>query len=105
MPVNDTRVVIYVRYEGIPGDRFDRSYYDRTHLSLVMRAWEKYGLLSVAAFFPSIDRAGTVALCECVFENEDALEAAFASPECAAVMNDVIAFTDLSPVRVRAAPL
>lgn len=105
MSVNDARVVIYVTYTGRPSDRFDRSYYDLVHLPLVMRAWEKYGLLSVAAFFPSTHHVGTVALCQCVFRNEDALHTAFASPECEAVTADVALFTDLSPVRVRVAPL
>jgi uncharacterized protein (TIGR02118 family) len=105
MSANDTRVVIYVIYTGEASDRFDRDYYDATHLPLVMDAWAKYGLLGTTAFFPSQDRIGTIALCECVFRDEAALEAAFASPEAAAVMADVIAFTDLIPTRVRAAPL
>jgi len=105
MSDNDPRVSIYVTYEGDASDRFDRSYYETTHLPLVMRAWEKYGLLSASAFFPSIDHSGTLVICECVFRDDTALDTAFASPESAAVMADVPLFTNLSPVRVRAAPL
>lgn len=105
MSANDTRVAIYVTYTGDASDRFDRDYYDATHLPLVMQAWEPYGLLATKAFFPSQDRACTLAICECVFRDEAALQAAFGSPEAAAVMADVIEFTDLIPTRVRAAPL
>ncbi|UPG87957.1 EthD family reductase [Luteibacter aegosomatis] len=105
MSDNDMRVSVYVTYVGVPSDRFDRAYYEETHLSLVMRAWEKYGLLGASAFFPSVGHAGTLAICECVFRDEAAIQAAFTSEEAASVMADVVMFTDLSPARVRVAPL
>lgn len=98
-------VVIYVTYQGTPQDAFDRSYYVNVHLPLVMKAWAQYGLLSLDAFFPSTEREGTIAICECVFRNEAALEAAFASPEVSAVMADVPHFTAMTPQRVRAVAL
>jgi uncharacterized protein (TIGR02118 family) len=98
-------IVVYVTYQGAPQDRFDRDYYVEVHLPLVMKAWNQYGLLSVKAFFPATLREGTLAICECVFRDEGALEAAFASPEVSAVMADVPRFTDIAPLRVRVAAL
>ncbi|MGJ9420750.1 EthD family reductase [Massilia sp. CMS3.1] len=100
-----TPVVVYVTYVGTPQTRFDRNYYVTSHLPLVTQAWQLYGLLSVSAFFPALDRAGTIAICECVFRDDAALEAAFAAPESAEVMADVANFTDLSPLRARAVEL
>lgn len=98
-------VVVYVTYHGTPQDRFDREYYVDVHLPLVMKAWNQYGLLGVKAFFPATAQEGTLVICECVFRNEGALEAALASPEVAAVMADVPSFTALAPQRVRVAAL
>lgn len=97
--------IVYVTYEGAPGDRFDRRYYAAHHLPLVMQAWQRYGLESVEAFFPPLTHAGTLVICECRFRDEAAIDAAFGSPETAKVMADVAAFTDIAPTRLRAAPL
>lgn len=101
----DTTTVVYVTYQGTPQDFFDRDYYVQVHLPLVMKAWGRYGLLSVHAFYPAGEREGTVALCECVFRDEAALEAAFGSPEAVEVMADVPRFTQLAPARLRSAAL
>ncbi|OTP70391.1 EthD family reductase [Caballeronia sordidicola] len=92
---------VYVTYEGAPSDRFDRSYYVERHLPLVMQAWQRYGLESVAAFFPSLTHVGTLVICECRFRDEAAIETAFGSPESRKVMADVPSFTDLAPTRLR----
>ncbi|QDE37737.1 EthD family reductase [Luteibacter pinisoli] len=105
MSNDDRRIVIYVTYVGEPSDRFDRAYYEETHLPLVLRAWKKYGLLGATAYFPSRSHTGTRCICECVFRNETAVHTAFASPEAPFVMADVIKFTDLLPIRVHAVPL
>lgn len=105
MHSSDTDVVIYVTYTGTPESRFDRDYYTGKHMPLVMAAWQQYGLKSAAVFYPALTGDGTVAICECRFADEAALEAAFASPEAAGVMADVVRFTDLVPARVRAAAL
>jgi uncharacterized protein (TIGR02118 family) len=96
-------VVVYVTYQGVPQDRFDRDYYVEVHLPLVMKAWNRYGLLSLKPFFPSTTQEGTLVVCECVFRDEGALEAALASPEVATVMADVPRFTAIAPRRVRVA--
>jgi uncharacterized protein (TIGR02118 family) len=98
-------VVVYVTYRGTPRDHFDRAYYVDVHLPLVMKCWSQYGLLSLNAFYPATAQEGTVAICECVFRDEEAFEVAFASPEVSAVMDDVPRFTALTPGRVRAAAL
>ena len=97
--------IVYVTYEGTPDDRFDRNYYVEHHLPLVMQAWRRYGLEHVAAFFPAQAEVGTLVICECVFRDEAAIEAAFESAEAAQVMADVATFTDISPKRLRVAPL
>jgi uncharacterized protein (TIGR02118 family) len=100
---------VYVTYEGTSIDRFDRSYYVERHLPLVMQAWRRYGLQRVAAFFPALPHDGarviTLAICECSFRDEAAIKAAFESPEAAAVMADVPAFTGIAPTRLRVARL
>lgn len=105
MHTESPRVVIHVIYQGEPHDHFDRDYYVRVHLPLVMKAWSQYGLLSVNAFFPATAQRGTLVICECVFRDDDALDAAFASPEVSSVMADVPRFTALAPRRVRVVPL
>lgn len=99
--------IVYVSYQGASGSRFDQRYYVEHHLPLVMRAWQRYGLESVAAFFPALAlaQAGTIAICECRFRDEAAIEAAFRSPETPGVMADLPKFTDLAPTRMRAVPL
>ncbi|MBW0448479.1 EthD family reductase [bacterium M00.F.Ca.ET.228.01.1.1] len=97
--------IVYVSYEGTPEDRFDRSYYVERHLPLVMQAWRRYGLEHVCAFFPALAEAGTLAICECVFRDEAAIQAAFESDEAEQVMADVASFTDISPTRLRVARL
>lgn len=102
MNTSVSSVVVYVTYHGTSQDRFDRDYYITAHLPLVIRAWSQYGLLGVTAFFPAPAQEGTVALCECIFRDECAVEAAFASPEASAVMADVLRYTALAPRRLRA---
>ncbi|HET6389342.1 EthD family reductase [Hyphomicrobium sp.] len=96
---------VYVTYAGTPDSRFDRRYYVEQHLPLVLKAWQRYGLQSVAAFFPALPQAGTIAICECEFRDEAAVEAAFNSPETPEVMADVANFTDIAPTRLRAMAL
>jgi uncharacterized protein (TIGR02118 family) len=96
---------VYVTYEGAPGDRFNRSYYIERHLPLVMQAWQRYGLESIAAFFPPLTHVGTLVICECRFRDEAAVATAFESPETQKVMADVSSFTDLAPARWRLTPL
>lgn len=102
---NTTPVVIYVTYVGKAGDRFDRAWFVDRHLPLVMESWARYGLQELKALFPTVERDGTVAICECLFRDEAAVDAAFGSPEARAVMDDVPKYTDIAPQRVRAVAL
>jgi uncharacterized protein (TIGR02118 family) len=99
---NDPVVTVYVTYAGQSNARFDRTWYVERHLPLVMKSWSQYGLLDVAAFFPASGQPGTLAICECRFRNQAAVDAAFSSPETPDVMADVHCFTDIAPQRVRA---
>lgn len=105
MNSNNSQVVIYVYYRGTPQTRFDRDYYVKRHLPLCLKSWQQYGLLSVSAFNPAQDQNGTIAICECIFRDESAVEAAFNSPEAAQVMVDVARYTDATPARMRGMPL
>lgn len=104
MSIYDSNFVVLITYQGTAEDRFDRKYYDEGHLPLVMRSWSKYGLISATAYYPSVEQTGTIAICECVFRDEAAVEKAFSSPEAPEVMADVQNFTDIEPVRLRALP-
>lgn len=97
--------IVYVSYQGTPETRFDRDYYVKHHIPLVIRSWQPHGLESAAAFFPALDEAGTIAICELRFRDADALAAAMAAPETQAVMADVAHFTEIKPTRVRAAAM
>ncbi len=97
--------MLYVTYPGDPNTRFDRKYYVESHLPLVMKHWSRYGLASVAAFFPEGSGAGTIALCACRFRDEQAIRNAFASPEAGKVMADIPHFTDAQPSQSLSVPL
>ncbi len=96
---------VFVTYPGNADTRFDRDYYVRIHLPLVLEAWSQYGLESIAAFFPAGDGAGIIAVCTCGFRDEAAIRASFASPEAGRVMADVAQFTESEPTQSRAVPL
>ncbi len=96
---------MYVTYPGDAGTRFDRDYYVRHHLPLVMQCWGPLGLESCIAFWPAGNDAGTIAIAECRFRDETAMRAALASPETPRVMADVPRFTDAKPAQSLAGPV
>ena len=96
---------LYVTYPGDANTRFDRSYYVGTHLPLVLESWRKYGLETVAAFFPEGSGAGTIAICVCSFRVERGIRDSFAGPEAREVMADISNFTDAKPSQSLSSPL
>lgn len=96
---------IYVTYQGTPETRFDRGFYVETHLPLVLKAWQQYGLEGIAAFFPATAHSGTIAIAELRFRDEAAVHAALSSAEAAGVMGDIPNFTDVQPALARSVPL
>ena len=96
---------MYVTYPGDADTRFDRDYYLRQHLKLVMECWGPLGLESCAAFWPADAGADTICICECRFRDEAALRAALASPATPLVMADVACFTDATPTQSLAGPV
>ena len=96
---------LLVAYPGDASTRFDRDYYVRVHVPLVLQAWSPHGLASCTAFFPAGEGGGTIALAVCEFRDEAALQAALASSDTPKVMADVPRFTDAKPQQRRAAPL
>ncbi len=93
---------VFVTYPGTSSTRFDRKYYVEQHLPLVTRVWQPHGLESIAAFFPSGDGHGTIAVCVCKFRDELALSASLQDPHTKSVMDDVTHFTDAKPVQLKA---
>ena len=98
-------ITMYVTYPGDVGTRFDRDYYVRHHLLLVMECWGPLGLESCAAFWPADEGAGTIAIAECRFRDEASMRAALASPDTPRVMADVIRFTDARPAQSLSGPI
>ena len=96
---------MYVSYPGGEGTRFDRDYYVRHHLPLVMECWGPLGLESCTAFWPADTGGGRMAIAECRFRDEAAMRAALASPETPRVMADVARFTDAKPMQSLAGPI
>ncbi|WP_242141215.1 EthD family reductase [Sphingomonas sp. TREG-RG-20F-R18-01] len=97
--------IIYVTYEGGPQDRFDRDYYLAHHLPLARAAYEQYGLLSLAAFFPAESALGTIAIAEFRYSSVEAAQMAFGSTEADRVRADIRNFTTLTPKRSHLMPL
>ena len=97
--------IMYVTYPGDADTHFDRDYYVRHHLPLVMECWGPFGLESCTAFWPAGDGAGTIAIAECRFRDETAMRAALASSETPHVMADVARFTDAEPAQTLAGPV
>ena len=96
---------MYVTYPGDAGTRFDRDYYVRHHVPLVMRCWGPLGLQSCTAFWPADAGAGTIAIAECRFRDEASMHSALASPETPRVMADIAHFTDATPAQSIADPV
>ena len=96
---------LYVTYPGDANTRFDRSYYVSTHLPLVLESWRKYGLETVAAFFPEGSGAGTIAICVCSFRGEQGIRDSFAGPEAREVMAYIPNFSDALPSQSLSSPL
>jgi uncharacterized protein (TIGR02118 family) len=90
-------VTMFVTCTGDSTTRFDREYYVKTHLPLVMETWGPYGLRSAAAYFPATDAAETIAVAICELVDDAAVDAASACPGSDAVMADIGIFTDSEP--------
>ena len=95
----DARVTMYVTYAGDAATPFDRRHWIDVHLPLVRECWGPHGLERAGGFFPDGDGAGLIAVCACVFRDEEAVRAALASPETARVMDDVANVTQVDPKR------
>ncbi|SDA25010.1 EthD family reductase [Sphingomonas sp. NFR15] len=87
------------------GTYFDRDHYVDVHLPLALACWQHHGLESASAFFPRNADAPEVSVGLYRFRDEDALHAALASAETAAVMADVPRFTDATVSRSVGTPL
>ena len=96
---------VFVTYPGTSSTRFNRTYYVEQHLPLVRRVWGPHGLENIAAFFPSGDGSGTIAVCVCEFRDELAVSTSLQDPGTKSVMDDVQRFTDATPRQLKAVNL
>ncbi|RXZ32222.1 hypothetical protein EO081_09275 [Sphingomonas desiccabilis] len=87
------------------GTYFDRDHYVDVHLPLALACWQRHGLESASAYFPRDLNATDVSVGIYRFRDVDALHAALASAEAAAVMADVSCFTDAFVSRALSTPL
>lgn len=94
-------IIIFITYRGSVESRFDRAYYLEKHLPMMRRIFSPLGLISAEPFFPHNPDSGVIALCECRYQNEDALKACFQSPEVPGLAADIGRFTDIMPMQVR----
>jgi uncharacterized protein (TIGR02118 family) len=79
---------------------FDRDYYANDHFRLARACWERYGLLSVEAFFPYSENGDWRSIGVYTFASVQGVNDALESPETEQVMADVKNFTD-APVVLR----
>jgi uncharacterized protein (TIGR02118 family) len=98
-----TQATLIVTCSG--GTYFDRDHYVDVHLPLALACWQRHGLESASAFFPRDPDARDVSVGIYRFRDVDALHAALASTETAAVMADVPRFTDGTVSRAVNTPL
>lgn len=95
-------VIIFVTYQGNAESRFDRAYYVERHLPMLRRLFGPLGLISAQALFPPVQESGTIAICECRYQDEAALAACYGSADMPGLAADVGNFTDIMPVQLRA---
>ena len=65
----DAKITMYVTYAGDTHTPFNRDHGINVHLPLVRECWGPHGLVSAAAFFPSGDGGGLIAICPSVFRD------------------------------------
>ena len=65
---------LFVTYPGDASTRFDRDYYVRVHIPLVLETWGPHGLSSCVAFFPAGEGGPTIAVAVCEFRDEAAAQ-------------------------------
>ncbi|PWY68505.1 hypothetical protein BO94DRAFT_611434 [Aspergillus sclerotioniger CBS 115572] len=82
--------------------QYDINYYTKSHMVLIEKHWTKFGLQgwSVTKYVPGLDGTpGPYSFGSDVYwKDEEAMKAAFASPEVAEIMADVAHFSNKSPV-------
>ncbi len=95
-------VVFSVLYPAGAGAKFDKAYYDATHIPLVQSAFGPTGLTGVQVFHALAGGDGGaapfVAMAHLEFESPEALQASLTGPRAGEVFADVAKFTDIAPV-------
>ena len=87
-------IVLYPRKEG---STFDKEYYLKTHMPLVMKHWGKHGLKSYAVSDPNADGPYSIsAVLE--FDSYEGFEKATQDPGTKEVMDDIKNFSSEASV-------
>lgn len=89
-------------YSNSPDATFDADYYTKTHLPLMVKHWEQFGLLqwsfveygARADGLPPPYRAGTTL----VWKDADGFAAAISKPEGQPVLDDAVNYSNKGPM-------
>ena len=104
----DVMVVLSVLYPASDGARFDRTYYDATHIPLVREASQATGLTDVRVLHGLSAGGGGaalyVAMAHLEFASPEALQASLGGARAGEVMADIANFTDIQPITQVSAP-
>ena len=94
--------ILSVLYPASKTKTFDHAYFTATHIPLVKDAFKDIGLLGALVLkgerAPDGGLAPFAAMVHFSFADDDALQAAFASPRLPEVMADIANYTKIKPV-------
>lgn len=90
-------ITVIVTHAGDGNTPFSRNHWINVHFPILRQFWGRYGLISVASFFPPADGAGVIATVN--FRDEEAMRAALSSPEVERVMADGDLVASVQPQR------
>ncbi|MES2493365.1 MAG: EthD family reductase [Pseudomonadota bacterium] len=92
-----------VTYAAKPDAKFDRAYYDATHIPMLDEAWGDHGYVSAEVLYPVDDSQPFVAMAVLRFKDQASIDASMAAPRTGEVVADMAKFTNLTPDLYRAA--
>lgn len=81
---------------------YDIDYYTNTHMTQIEKLWTRFSLRgwSVTKFIPDLDGSAPLYAfgSEILWESEEGMRSAFASPEAAKLMRDIARFSNRSSI-------
>jgi len=92
---------LIVSYANRDGAKFDRAYYEATHMALLDEHWAATGFLGWEVLYPADSGQPFAAMAILRFKDQPSIDASLGAPGTAAVVGDVPNFTDLEPTLFR----